>query len=225
MRSGRVMTSKRRKKIKEASFSGGLGKSGHSTLPAQADPSKGYDPPDEEHGGDDDSTSAVGKSYKIKTSRFSRNRPSHRLARRIVTEANRRIDRLEDKVSRLRESNRNKERMIGRYQGIIRFHNTKISARRLLESAVENEILPEGYARTLAPKLFGLPEKEQVREIKYHARLLESTQGAVEERLMEGVDGVGARGGAVSGSRSTADGNSALVEAMASDGIPFKGDE
>lgn len=215
----------KRRRSKEASFDGGLGKSGNKALPKGADPTKGYSDEDEDWGKEDKSTSGVGKSYKIKTSRFSKNKPSHRLARKVAHEANRRIEILTQKVHRLRESRSDLITDVRRYRSVIHFHNTKVEAKRLLESAVEQEYLPERYAKTLEPKLFGLSTKQQIREINFHSRLLESTKEAItgssSERLMESVEGTGARGGAVS--RGTTDNeNSELVDAVASDGIPMK---
>jgi hypothetical protein len=210
--------------VKKASFAGGLGHSGHSALPKGADPDRGYEDSDEDFGTEDDSTSGVGKSYKIKTSRFARNRRARKFAKPIVREANRRIEKLEGFIARLRESNRAKDRKIVRYKGIMRFNESVKSANQLTSLAVEKEILTLGAARTLRESLYGLNRKEQVHEIKMAARLLESaTEGAI-ARLSESVDGAGARGGVVSW-RPTGAENSELLDGLASDGIPVKEDE
>lgn len=224
---GRESGKKRRRGTREASFDGGLGKSGSKSLPKGGDPTRGYEDSDEDWGSEDKSTSGVGKSYKIKTSRFSRNRKARKIVAPVVKEANRRIEILTQKIHRLRESVGDKNEMIERYKGVIRFHNSKVEARRLLESAVEKEMLPEGYAVTLEPKLYGLSHDRQVREIRFHSRLLESTKEAIvgEGRLMESVEGVGVRGGAASGSRTAENENSDLVEAIAGDGIPMKSED
>lgn len=203
--------------VPSAKLDGGLGNSGQKALPKGADPSRGYDDSDEDFGKKDDSTSGVGKSYKIKTSRFSRNRQ----ARRVVHEANRRIDILEDKVFRLRESRKAAIQRADRYQGIVQFNESKVRGNRLLREAVNKEILPEGYAISLSSKIAGLTEREQIREIKSHARLLESaTEGAV-SRLTESVDGNGARGGVASYVR-TAEADSELTSGLAEAGVPMK---
>lgn len=210
--------------VKKASYAGGLGHSGHTALPKGADPDRGYEDSDEDWGKEDSSTSGVGKSYKMKTSRFSRNRAQRRIAKPIVREANRRIEELEEFVSRLRESNRAKDRKINRYQGIMRFQESVKSANKLVKLAVDREILSVGAARQLRESLYGLNKKEQVHEIKMAARLLESaTEGAI-ARLSESVDGAGARGGVVSWRPAGAE-NSELLEGFASDGIPVKEEE
>jgi len=226
---GRRMRRRSTREAKDDVSSGGTtgayGKSGSAAMPSHADAADDFEE-DYTLGKKDTSTSGTGKSYKLKTSVGRANKPVHpRLARKLVHEANRRIEFLEGRVRKLRESNQRRESIIGRYQGIISFHNSKVSAKRLLESAVEKEWLPEGYARTIAPKLYGLSEKAQVREIKYHARLIESTREAVSdgsgERLMESVEGMGARGGSVSRMGSSEGVTSELAESMAQDGIPF----
>lgn len=209
---------RRRKKSKEADAGVAVSKgakAGAASLPSHAigDYGEDYGKPSK-----DTSTSAVGKSYKLKTS--IRNQE----ARRVAIEANRRIGKLEGGVSRLRESNRAKDRIITRYQGIIRFHNTKIAARRLLESAVGHHILPENYASTLMPRLYGMSEKEQVQEIRMSARLLESTQEGVVRNLQESVEGAGGRGTVVSWGAGGGQPDQ-LAEGLAADGIPMKEDE
>jgi hypothetical protein len=216
---------------REASLSGSLGDSGEDALPSHA---IGDNDEDYTVGKRDRSTSGTGKSYKIKTSAGSTNRPvAPKFVRKIVNEANRRISILENGLMRLRESVRGKERVIQRYHGIISFHNSKVLGHRLLESAVrkgwfgEDEELASGYARAIEPKLYGLNKQDQIQEIRVYARLRESTAGVAESsavRMLEGVEGVGARGGSVS-SRTTVDRDSELVESMAGDGIPFKEDE
>lgn len=227
-----------RLKTREASFSGGLGKSGRSALPSNEGGTEDYKE-DYTVGKKDRSTSGTGKSYKLKTSVGATNKPVHpKVVRKLVHEANRRISALENGISRLRESNRGKERVINRYQGIISYHNSKIQARRLLESAVnkgwfgrDEEGNPTdsaaGFARSVEPRLYGLNKDKQIQEIRIFARLRESTASIAEDsaiRMMEGVEGVGARGGAVSRG-STVDRNSELEEAMSADGIPFREEE
>lgn len=207
--------------ISKASYAGGLGHSGHMALPKGADPDRGYEDSDTDWGKEDSSTSGVGKSYKMKTSRFSRNKIQRRIAKPIVREANRRIEHLTREVSRLRESARAKDRKIERYKGIMRFNESKKSAHQLLNLAIEKEILTLGAARTLRESLYGLSRPEQVREIKHSAQLLESaTEGAL-SRLTESVDGQGARGGVASWRPTGAD-NSELVNGFAEDGIPMR---
>jgi hypothetical protein len=210
--------------VKKASYAGGLGHSGHTALPKGADPDRGYEDSDEDWGKEDSSTSGTGKSYKIKTSRFARNRAARKIVKPVVREANRRIERLEQFVLRLRESNRAKDRKINRYSDIMRFNESKKMANELLGLAVEKEVLTNGVARQLRESLYGLTRKEQVHEIKMAARLLESATEGTIARLSENVDGAGARGGVVSWRPTGAD-NSALLEGFASDGIPVKQDE
>lgn len=205
---------RRRMRSKEASLSGGLGKSGKSALPSHA---AGEYEEDYTKGPRDESTSAAGKSYKLKTSKFRKNK----IARKVAKEANRRIGFLEGELSRLRESGRAKERKIITYRGIIRHRNSVESARTILREAVKDEILPLGYARTLEPQLHGLNREEQIREVKRHARLLESTRDSVVSSLMESVEGNGARGFAASWGSEEA-GRSELVDGLAADGIPIK---
>ena len=207
--------------IRKASFAGGLGHSGHSAFPKGADPTRGYEKSDEDWGKEDDSTSGTGKSYKMKTSRFSRNRAMRKVAKPIVREANRRIEKLEAFISRLRESNRAKDRKINRYAGIMRFNESKKTAHSLLNLAIEKEILTQGVARQLRESLYGLNYKEQVHEVKMAAQLLESATEGTIARLSESVDGVGARGGVASWRPAGAE-NSELTEGFASDGIPMK---
>jgi hypothetical protein len=209
--------------IKRASYAGGLGHSGHSALPKGADPSRGYDDSDEDWGKEDSSTSGVGKSYKLKTSRFARNRRQAKVAKPIVREANRRIEHLSGLVARLRESNRAKDQKIDRYRGKMRFIESDKSARRLLREAVKKEIIPENAPNTLYPILLGLNEKQQIREIKRAAYFLESaTEGAL-SRLTESVEGSGARGGFASW--GSAGQNSELQDGLASLGVPMKQEE
>lgn len=207
-----------RRKSKEAGVSVSGGKSGKASLPKHAigEYDEDYDKPSR-----DTSTGGAGKSYKIKTSRLSKNKPSHKLARRVAHEANRRIGALEDLVVRLRESKGASEREIRKFRGIIRFHNSKVTASKWCREAVRKEILPEEYARVVEPQLFGLTEQEQVLEIKRHARLLESTGNVVLARLTESVEGVAGRGTVVSFGTG-GNGHSDLAEAMAEDGIPMK---
>jgi hypothetical protein len=209
--------------IKKASYAGGLGHSGHTALPKGADPDRGYEDSDEDWGKEDSSTSGTGKSYKMKTSRFSRNKLQRKVAKPIVREANRRIERLGNEVSRLRESNRAKDRKIERYKGIMRFNESKRSATELLNLAVDKEILSQGAARTLRESLYGLNRREQIHEIKMAAQLLESaTEGAV-ARLTESVDGNGARGGVVSW--RTTEAEDSVLAGFAEDGIPVVDEE
>jgi len=205
---------RRRMRSKEASLSGSLGKSGKSALPSHA---VGDYNEDYTRGSRDESTSGTGKSYKLKTSKFRKNK----IAKKVAREANRRIAILESENSRLRESGRAKERKIVTYRGIIRHRNSVESARTILREAVKDEILPLGYARTLEPQLHGFNREEQIREVKRHARLLESTRDSVVSSLMENVEGAGARGFAVSWGSEEA-GHSELVEALAAEGIPVK---
>jgi len=209
--------------VSKASFAGGLGHSGNTALPKGGDPTKGYDPggTDEDWGKKDDSTSAVGKSYKIKTSKFRRNK----VARRVAQEANRRIEILEHNVMRLRESLKATGRTLNRYKGIVRFTESQKSAHRLLNRAVEEGFLPEemvNESRVLRESLYGLSERDQIREIKKTALLLESAQEGVVSRLSESVDGSGARGGAVSYIRTAGAEDSELAAGFADDGIPLK---
>jgi hypothetical protein len=192
-------------------------------LPKGADPTKGYDPggTDEDWGKKDDSTSAVGKSYKIKTSKFRRNK----VARRVAQEANRRIEILENDIVRLRESLKGTERKLNRYVGIVRFTESQKRAHALLNRAVRQGILPEEMvteSRVLRESLYGLNERDQVREIKKTALLLESAQEGVVSRLTESVEGGGARGGAASYLRTAGAENSELAAGFAEDGIPVK---
>lgn len=206
---------------KSASFSGGLGHAGHKALPKGADPSRGYEDSDEDYGKSDDSTSGVGKSYKIKTSRFARNRKMRRIARPIVREANRRIEHLTGLVHKLRESNSEKAELIDNYRGKFRRLESQKSARSLLREAVREGVLPENMAEEFEPTLYGLSRDVQIREITKQARLLESAQEGVISRLSESVEGSGARGGAVSW-RPAATDFSDLAEGLAGDGIPMK---
>lgn len=207
-----------RRKSQEVGVSVSGGKSGKASLPKHA--TGEYDE-DYSKSSRDASTGGAGKSYKIKTSKFRRNKPSHKLARRVAHEANRRIGTLEDLVVRLRESKRASEREVSKFRGIIRFHNSKVTASKWCREAVRKEILPEDYARVVVPQLYGLSEQEQILEIKRHARLLESTSDSVLARLTESVEGVAGRGTAVSFG-SGGNGHSDLAEAMAEDGIPMK---
>lgn len=206
--------------IKKASYAGGLGHSGHSSLPEGADPTRGYEDSDEDFGKSDDSTSGVGKSYKIKTSRFAHNRKVARVVKPVVREANRRIEHLSQMVKRLRESNRAKDIKINRYSGKLFYINSGKEAERLLREAVKKDILPEGTAVTLYPNLLGLSRQEQVREIKKMARFIESASEGVSSRLTESVEGNGARGGFVS--RGPAGQDSESVERFAALGVPMK---
>ena len=208
--------------VSSASFAGGLGHSGNTSLPKGADPTKGYDPggTDEDFGKKDDSTSAVGKSYKIKTSKYRRNK----VARRVAQEANRRIEILEHNLMRLRESKRATERKLNRYVGIVRFTESQKRAHRLLSIAVDKGVLPEEMAesRPLRESLYGLNQDAQIREIKKTALLLESAQEGVVSRLTESVEGSGARGGAASYFRTAGAEDSELAGGFADDGIPIK---
>jgi hypothetical protein len=220
-RSRRGFSRGRRTHEAEASFSGGLGHAGHKALPKGADPERGYEDSDEDYGKSDDSTSGVGKSYKIKTSRFARNRQMRKIAKPIVREANRRIEALENMVHRLRESHSAQSEQIDTYRGKLRFIESQKSARRLLREAVRQEVLPEGMAEEMEPTLYGYSRDRQIREITRQARLLESAQEGVISRLSESVEGSGARGGAVSW-RPAATDFSDLAEGLAGDGIPMK---
>ena len=204
-----------------ASFSGGLGRAGHRSLPKGADPDRGYEDSDEDFGRTDDSTSGVGKSYKIKTSQFARNRRMRKVARPIVREANRRIEILTNTVRSLRESVSEQSELIDRYRGKFRFLETQKTARKLLREAVKEEVLPEGMAQELEPELYGLSVEKQVRRIRQSARLLESAQEGVISRFSESVEGAGARG-SVASWRPAATDSSDLVEGLAGDGIPMK---
>src|SRR6266576_3258213 len=209
--------------IKKASYAGGLGHSGHSPLPKGADPTRGYDDSDEDYGKKDDSTSGVGKSYKLKTSRFARNRRMARVAKPIVREANRRIEFLTDRVMRLRESSRRKDEKIDMYRGKLRFIESERSARRLLREAVDKEILPENAPSTLYKTLLGLGEKQQIRKIKEAAYFIETATEGAAVRMRESVDGSGARGGFASW--GSAGQNSELVDGLADLGVPMLKDE
>lgn len=209
--------------IKKASYAGGLGHSGHSGLPKGADPTRGYEDSDEDFGKSDDSTSGVGKSYKIKTSRFARNRREARVAKPVVREANRRIERLSREIARLRESNRAKDIKINRYSGKLFYINSGKEAEKLLREAVKKDYLPVGTAETLYPNLLGLSRVEQIREIKRMARFIESASEGVTSRLTESVEGGGARGGFVF--RESAGQNSELVDGLAKLGVPMKKEE
>lgn len=209
--------------IKKASYAGGLGHSGHSGLPKGADPTRGYEDSDEDFGKSDDSTSGVGKSYKIKTSRFARNRREARVAKPVVREANRRIERLSREIARLRESNRAKDIKINRYSGKLFYINSGKEAEKLLREAVKKDYLPVGTAETLYPNLLGLSKVEQIREIKRMARFIESASEGVTSRLTESVEGSGARGGFAF--RESAGQNSELVDGLAKLGVPMKKEE
>ena len=226
MRPGNVSESRRRRSSREAgaSFSGGLGKAGHSALPKGVDDTKGYGDRDEDFGKEDDSTSGVGKSYKIKTSRFARNRKARRIVKPVVREANRRIEFLTNKLRRVRESNRSKDRKIEHYRGKFRLMESGRNATTLLREAVHKEILPEGVARDLYRELLGLGRDDQIRKIKSTARFLESAQEGVVSRLTESVDGNGARGSVVSWGTAGAE-DSELIEGLAVDGVPMKENE
>jgi hypothetical protein len=200
-----------------ASLSGGLGRSGHKALPKGADPTRGYEDSDEDFGKRDDSTSGVGKSYKLKTSKFRKNR----LARRVAHEANRRIELLERGLQRLRESNSGKDRKISIYRGKIRFRESVDNATRLLREAVRKDLLTVSVAKEIAPQLYSMPYQEQVRQIKVYARLLESAQEGSLVRMQESVEGIGVRGGAAF-RESAASGNSDLADSLEQDGIPLK---
>jgi hypothetical protein len=206
-----------------ASFAGGLGHSGHTSLPKGADPDRGYEDSDEDYGKKDDSTSGVGKSYKLKTSRFARNRRQRQVAKPIVREANRRIEYLTDEVVRLRESNRAKDIKINRFRGKMRMIESQKSADKILREAVSKDILPRGVAVTIYPNLLGMSRDEQIREVKKTARFLEATQEGTVSRLTESVDGSGARGGFVF--RESAGQNSELVEGLANLGVPMKDED
>ncbi len=207
--------------ISDASYSGGLGHSGHTSLPKGGDPTHGYEDTDEDYGKKDDSTSGVGKSYKIKTSRFARNRASRRIVKPVVREANRRIEFLTNEVVRLRESLRGKERKVTRLRGKIHFMESGRTATVLLREAVKEELIPRGVARELLPQLMGLSREEQIREIRRTSTFLESAMEGTVARLTESVDGNGARGGFVSRGTSDAD-NPELVTALEIDGVPMK---
>lgn len=212
----------RRSHEADASLSGGLGKAGRKSLPVGGDTGEGsgYDQEDGTWGKEDSSTSGVGKSYKIKTSRFSKNRK----ARRVAQEANRRLDILANEVKRLRESNRAKDRKIVRYSGKMRLLESSRTAVKLLREAVKEEILPSGYARTLYRPLLGMNRDDQIEFIKDEARRFEAVQEGTMSRLTESVEGNGARGSFVS--RGSADSeNSELIEGLAGDGVPMKEDE
>lgn len=226
MRPGNVSESRYRGRARgrEASFSGGLGDSGHSALPKGVDDTKGYTDRDESYGREDDSTSGVGKSYKIKTSRFAKNRKARQIAKPIVREANRRIEYLTEKIRRLTESNRGKDRKIVHYRGKFRMMESGRTATSLLREAVRKEILPEGVASDLYRDLLGLGRDDQIRRIKSTARFLESAQEGVVSRLTESVEGNGARGGVVSWGPAGAE-DSELVSSLAGDGVPMKQDE
>jgi hypothetical protein len=209
--------------IKKASYAGGLGHSGHSALPKGADPTRGYDDSDEDFGKQDKSTSGVGKSYKLKTSRFARNRRQARVAKPIVREANRRIEHLAGLVRRLRESVAKKEDRIQMFRGKLFYIHSGDTARRLLREAVNKEIIPENAKNVLLPQLFGKTVKQQIRKIKESAYFLESaTEGAL-SRLQESVEGSGARGGFASW--GTSGQNSDLQEGLAELGVPMKKDD
>jgi hypothetical protein len=81
-------------------------------------------------------------------------------------------------------------------------------------------------AHAIEPKLYRLNRQEKIQEIKVFARLRESAAiaGVEQVRMMEGVEGMGARGGAVSRG-SAVDRTSELEESMAADGIPFREEE
>jgi len=207
-----------RRRSQEAS--GFYGKAGDAALPSHAigDYTDDFKTPSR-----DTSTSGVGKSYKLKTSIAGQNK----LARGVVKEANRRIEKLEGELVRLRESNRNRQRKIDRYVGMVGFHNTKVEAQKLLREAVKRDLFPVGYARTLEPKLYGMKRGEQIQEIKLHARLLESASDSVVHRFREadadseGVEGAPGRGTAVS-QFGTSGGHSDLAEGLAADGVPMR---
>lgn len=207
-----------------ASFAGGLGHSGHTALSKGADPTRGYDDSDEDYGKADSSTSGVGKSYKLKTSRFARNRKMARVVKPIVREANRRIEFLTEENRRLRESNRAKDNKINRYRGKMRFIESQRSANALLREAVSKDILPENVAETLLDNLVGMKtRREQILEIKRTARLLESATEGTLSRLKESVEGSGARGGFAF--RESAGADSELVDGLAEAGIPMMKEE
>lgn len=209
--------------IKKASYAGGLGHSGHSSLPKGADPTRGYEDSDEDFGREDSSTSGVGKSYKIKTSRFSRNRAQRRIAKPIVREANRRIEVLSREIVRLRESGHKKDRIINRTSGQLRFLESVRSANELLSKAVEQEILTKSSARSLRESLHGLNRDEQISEIKKLARFIEATSEGVEVRLTESVEGSGSRGGFAFRESAAVDSDELSV-GLATDGVPMKRD-
>lgn len=218
-----MLASRGRVRGREASFSGGLGKHGHSALPEQGDPTRGYDPPDQGYGKVDSSTSGVGKSYKIKTSRFAHNK----LARKAVKEANRRIEVLEEAVRRLRESRNAAERKNLRYKGILSFIDSKKNAERIIREAIRKDVLPEEMlqSRTLRESLWGMSPREQYLEIRRTAMLLESAQEGTLSRLQESVEGSGARGSVASYLRTAGAENSELVDGFANAGIPMKREE
>jgi hypothetical protein len=213
-RSARSAAVVARRRGQEAGFSGGLGKSGKSSLPSHAigDYDEDYETPDK-----DSSSDAVGKSYKLKTSKYRKNR----LARKVAHEANRRIEVLESTQSRLRESLKAARRQNERLSGIIAYNNSKRSAIGLLREAVKDEILDVGMARVMAKQLYGMNRDDQIQEIEKTARLIESSRRSAISSLRESVEGNGARG-TVAFRQGTSGGKSELVEGFAADGIPMK---
>ena len=201
----------RRMKSKEACD---FGKSGKATLPSHAIGEYGedYETPNK-----DSSTGASGKSYKLKTSKFRKNR----LARRVAHEANRRIGKLADGITRLRESLKAARRQNERLSGIIAYGNSKRTATSLLREAVRNNLLDVGMARVMQRKLYGLNRDDQIIEIETTARLLESARRSTVATLRESVEGNGGRGTGAFRMESSG-GNSDLVEGFAADGIPMK---
>jgi hypothetical protein len=201
----------RRMKSKEAC---NFGKSGKATLPSHAigEYDEDFKTPNK-----DSSTGASGKSYKLKTSKFRKNR----LARRVAHEANRRIGKLADGITRLRESLKAARRQNERLSGILAYNNSKRSAFKLLREAVRNELLDVGMARVMQRKLYGLNRDDQIIEIETTARLLESARRSTVATLRESVEGNGGRGTGAFRMESGG-GNSGLVEGFAADGIPMK---
>lgn len=217
-----------RRRQRRAGREGEYGTSGKAMLPKTTfdrGNNVGYtgDRTDDALGEPAESTSGgVGLSYKLKTSRFARNAATRKVVAPVVREANRRIESLIGLATRLRESRNLKDRKLDRVVGILKFKESQTRAFALLRVAVKDEIIPESVAASMAPRLFGLREREQKQEIIESARLLESaTEGAV-SRMTESVEGAGARGGVAFRYGTAEADTSELIEGFANSGIPMK---